>query len=717
LHLGNWHVLKVWLLSASCIYLIFASVIASAVNLQDVDFSTLPNSKTELRFSFDGIPPEPRSYSIEKPARIALDFDGVSSQLDFKYYDLNLDNANNLTVLESGGRTRVIINLTRLEPYKTKVRDNLLIVSLGQEPNSAVNQGNNVLLSGDQNAANADQDNNTQPTFIAQSSKSDENSVRAINFERGVEGEGKIVVSLSNSRIQANMRKEGSKIHIKFTDTDLPNDLIRRMDVVDFATPIKLIDATKESDGALIVVQPHGEYEHLAYQTNSTYTVSVKPLSAEAAALKKKKSFAYTGEKLSLNFQDIEVRAVLQLIADFTELNLVASDTVGGRITLRLQNVPWDQALDLILKTKGLARREVGNVLLVAPADEIAARERIELEANKQVEALAPLQSEFFTIKYAAATDIQAFLTAEGSQISSERGFVVLDARTNTLLIQDTASKLEEIREIISELDIPVRQVLIEARVVVASSNISDEFGVRWGGLGLGSRGPSFVGGNAGQLSDNIEEISQGDDIELDFGAGGGSYVVDFGSIDSQATRGTVGLLGNDGLLELELSAIEAEGKAEVISTPKVLTADAQEAEIMSGRRVPIRIATSSGATAVSFVDAVLGLTVTPHITPDNRILMDLNLTQDSIAEFAVSGDPVIDVNQIQTHVLVSNGDTIVLGGVFRTTDSNQVFKTPFFGDLPIIGRLFRNTTSRHEKQELLVFITPKIVEDLFINN
>lgn len=701
--------LRFGLTAVSFFLMLLGTGIASAVNLNNLDFASLPGGKVELRFSFDGTPPDPRGYSIEKPARIALDLDGVSSSLSAKYHELGLGNARNLTVIESGGRTRIIISLTELEAYQTETRENELVVLLGA---GAVEDGTaSTAQAAGGSAAAVDS--------ASAGSASVGKVVSNVDFQRGVEGEGKIIVSLSDAHTQVNMKKEGDRILVKFAGANLPDELVRRLDVVDFATPVKLIDATNESDGAVISIQPYGEYEHLAYQTDGTYIVSIKPLSADAVEKKKKKAFSYTGEKLSLNFQDIDVRAVLQLIADFTELNLVASDTVGGKITLRLQNVPWDQALDLILKTKGLAKRKVGNVMLVAPADEIAARERLELEANKQVAALAPLQSEFFTIKYASANDIKEFLTASGSKISSERGAVVLDSRTNTLLIQDTSSKLEEIREIIGELDIPVRQVLIEARVVVASSNISDEFGVRWGGMGLNDSVTSLAAGDAGQLMAQIEDLTDpdSDGVEFDFGASGGSYVVDFGATDPQATQGTIGFLGSDGLLELELSAIEAEGEAEVISTPKVLTADSQEAEILSGRKIPIRIATSSGATAVSYIEAVLGLTVTPHITPDNRILMDLEVTQDSIAEFAVSGDPVIDINQIQTHVLVGNGDTIVLGGVFRTVDSEQVFKTPFFGDLPIVGRLFRKTTSRNEKQELLVFITPKIVEDLLANN
>ena len=665
-----------------------------SAQLNSVDYSSLPGDKVELRFGFDGTPPEPKGYNIEKPARIALDLDGVSSSLKSKYHELGLGNARNLTVIEAGNRTRLIISLTQLEPYVTSIRDNQLYITIGKNVESAVQTA----------------------TVSMPVSASSKGQISSVDFERGIEGEGKVVITLSDPRISINMKKEGDRINLKLLGIRLSDDLVRRLDVVDFATPVQQVDATNESDGALISIKPYGEYEHLAYQTDNTYIVSVKPLSADDVEKKKKKAFSYTGEKLSLNFQDIEVRAVLQLIADFTELNLVASDTVGGKITLRLQNVPWDQALDLILKTKGLDKRKIGNVMLVAPADEIAAREKLELEANRQVSALAPLQSEFFTIKYAAAADIQKFLTAEGSKINSERGAVVLDSRTNTLLIQDTAQNLSEIREIIARLDVPVRQVLIEARVVVASSNISDELGVRWGGLGFeGGRSLNHLSGSVDAGVSAIDSLANSDDGSFEI-AWPDAYVVDFGVTDPNASSMAVGLL-NNGMLQVELSAIEAEGQAEVISTPKILTADAQEAVILSGKKIPIRVATSSGATAVSYIEAVLGLTVTPHITPDNRILMDLKLTQDSVAEFSQLGDPIIDINQITTHVLVGNGDTIVLGGVFRTQDAKQVFKTPFFGDLPIIGRFFRKTTQRNDKQELLVFITPKIVQDLLSSN
>ncbi len=681
---------------------LFVGTVLQAAKLESVDFSSLPGDKVELRFGFDTAPPTPKGYNIEKPARIALDLEGVTSSLKTKYHELGLGNARNLTVIEAKDRTRLIINLTHLEAYRTEVRDTTLYVILGESGGSM----QTAAVSGDAKKKKV------EAAPVAS------NQIQDVDFQRGADGEGKIIVTLPDPHAQVDMRKEGDKIHVNIKDVRLPDELVRRLDVVDFATPVKEIDATNQSEGAFIVIKPTGEYEYLAYQTDNTYIVSVKPLSAADAEKRKKKAFAYTGEKLSLNFQDIEVRQVLQLIADFTELNLVASDTVGGRITLRLQNVPWDQAMDLILKTKGLDKRKVGNVLLIAPAEEIAAREKLELEANKQVEALAPLQSEFFNIKYASAADIKEFLSSKDSAITTERGSVVLDSRTNTLLIQDTAAKLAEIREIIAEIDLPIRQVLIEARVVVASSNLSDELGVRWGGSGFqfNSNGTNILTGSADQAMTQFENLGDGDPVEFNFGPAGGSYLVDMGVTDTQASSMTLGFVGRDGLLEVELSALEAEGQAEVISTPKVLTSDSQEAKIVSGKKVPVQTV-QNGTVSITYVEAALGLTVTPHITPDNRVLLDLDVTQDSISGEGAGGNPILDINQVNTQVLVTNGETIVLGGVFITSDLDQKFQTPFFGDLPVIGRFFRKTVNSSEKQELLVFITPKIINDVLATN
>jgi type IV pilus assembly protein PilQ len=447
----------------------------------------------------------------------------------------------------------------------------------------------------------------------------------------------------------------------------------------------------------------------MAYQTDQQFTISVKPISTAELERKRKEKFQYTGEKLSLNFQDIEVRSVLQLIADFTELNLVASDTVRGRITLRLQNVPWDQALDLILKTKGLDKRKVGNVMLVAPADEIAAREKLELESQRQVKELAPLRTEYLTVNYAKASEVAELVTTSG--FLSERGSITVDERTNVLLIQDTSANIDEVRFMLEQLDIPVRQVMIEARIVVARSDAAEELGVQWGiahyevgddpGTGV------LIQGNRGGLTEALD-----DPRSIEFGDN--SLSVDLGVAGDQVSRIALGVFdfGEYGLVDLELSALESDGRADIVSTPKVLTADQQTAKIQSGTEVPYQEASSSGATSTSFKEAVLSLEVTPQITPDGRIIMDLKVNQDSVGEI-FNNVPSIDTNEIETSVVVDNGQTVVLGGVFRSEDVESVVKTPFLGDLPVLGRLFRRSTKSSEKAELLVFITPRIVNDV----
>jgi type IV pilus assembly protein PilQ len=488
----------------------------------------------------------------------------------------------------------------------------------------------------------------------------------------------------------------------------------RRLDVVDFATPVKFIDANMEGTNTVIYIEPEGQYDYLAYQADSVLAINVKPITKAEKEKIAKSEFPYSGEKLSLNFQNIEVRAVLQLIADFTGQNLVASDTVDGGITLRLQNVPWDQALDLVLKTKGLAKRQMGNVLLVAPAEEIAAREKIELEAVKQVEELAPLLSEYVQLRYAKATDIASLLTSE-SGLMSARGTAVVDERTNTLLMKDTGDNLDKIREAIALLDVPVRQVLIEARIVIANTSVGEKLGIRWGGAGQQASGDSYINfaGSQNNLSESNQILTGAvtrndgrDNISFP-----DAYVVDLGVSDVGASSLAVGIQTFDYLLDLELSAVETDGNAEIVSQPRVITADGQTASIQSGTEIPYQEASSSGATSVSFKSAVLKLEVTPQITPDDRIIMDLKINQDSIGEVTAAG-PTIDTNALETQVLVENGETIVLGGIFRSEETFATTKTPFFGDIPLLGVLFRRTEHVESKAELLVFITPRLVKD-----
>lgn len=676
--------------------------VASAATLKDISYASLPGNRLEVRLSFDGTPPEVKGYSIEKPARIALDLLGANSGLSSKYHNLGTGNARSVTVVEAKDRTRLIVNMIQLQGYETEVQGNDLILLLGAETSGAVTA----------QAATTD----GAATVATAAAASREAAVRSVDFRRGSQGEGQINISLSSSSIPVDVREEGGRVIARFVGAELPKDLHRRLDVTDFATPVKYIDTRNDGQSTIMSVEADGNWEYLAYQADNLFTINIKPVTQVEAAKRKKDAFQYTGEKLSLSFQDIEVRSVLQLVADFTSLNLVASDTVTGRITLRLQNVPWDQALDLILKTKGLDKRQVGNVLLVAPADEIAAREQLELESQKKIEALAPLRTEYVRINYARAADLEKLIKAEGSLLSS-RGSIAIDERTNTLIIQDTDRKLEEIREVIQILDIQVQQVLIEARVVIATTDVAKEMGVRWGGTQFqGSR--LFGEGRTLAFSgrnDNIYNVAEGTiedgvftyDIDRPQDA-----VVDFGVASDNASRLSIGLIDRNGVLDLELSALDAEGRAELVATPKVLTADQQPAVIASGQQVAYQEATSSGATSVKFINAELRLEVTPAITPEGKVIMRIKVNNDAVALTSTSDIPVIDTNRVETAVVVADGETVVLGGIFQENTTKQVLKTPFLGDLPWIGRLFRKDVNTNDKQELLIFITPRLIKD-----
>lgn len=669
---------------------------ASALQLTSVESAAMAGDSIEIKLGFDSTPPEPTGYTIENPARIALDLQGVSNGMKDKYHNLGSGNARTLTVMGTPDRTRLIINMSSLTGYSTRVVGNNLLVTVG-----GAQQGKPAAMTAPKAAA---------PMPAARAGGP---SIEEIDFHRGDSGEGLVAIKLSDPNAPMDLREESGKIVVDFVGVNLPDNLRRRLDVLDFATPVKLIDATREGKNSKIAIEAKGDYEYMAYQTDNFFTISVKPVSGAELERKKKERFQYTGEKLSLNFQDIEVRSVLQLIADFTELNLVASDTVGGRITLRLQNVPWDQALDLILKTKGLDKRKVGNVLLVAPADEIAAREKLELESLKQVQELAPTKTEYITVNYAKAEELAKLLTKE-SGFLTDRGSVAVDTRTNTLIVQETIGKIDEIRYMLEQLDIPVRQVLIEARIVIARTNVGEELGVRWNVMQTGSYKEDFdniyLGGTGAGIEENVESLTQ----DNEFTISNNTVALDFGISGGDASSLALGVFDDKGLLDVELSALESEGKADIVSTPKVLTADQQKARVASGTEIPYQEASSSGATTTAFKEAVLSLEATPQITPDGRIIMDLKINQDSIGDIDTASDiPVIDTNEVITSVIVDNGQTVVLGGVFRSEEIKSTAKTPFLGDLPVLGRLFRKNVTTQEKAELLVFITPKIVSDV----
>ena len=668
------------------------SGLANAVTLEDVSFSSLPGERLEVTLKFDGAPPEPSGYTIERPARIAVDLRDTTSGLDSRSVPLGSGNAQSMTVVETKDRTRLIFNLVELVPYETVRAGNSLVMTIGGQA-----QGGMV-------ASSSTSEPRSSSTAEAMSS----DSLAGVDFRRGKDGEGRVLVDLGSSSTPVDLTERAGKIRLTMDGINVPADLRRRLDVTDFATPVTRIDTFVEGGNAVVEITPEGNYDYIAYQSGSQFTVSVEELSREEAESRREEKFPYTGDKLSLNFQDIEVRSVLQLIADFTGLNLVASDTVGGSITLRLQNVPWDQALDLILKTKGLDKRQIGNVLLVAPADEIAAREKLELETSKQIAELAPVRLDIVQVNYAKAADIVA-LIKEDEELISDRGFVSSDVRTNTISVRETAEKLEEIRRLVSTWDVPVRQVSIEARIVRAQTNVAENLGVRWGGAAYDVSGDNVftVGGSQGSLQE-ARDAAAGNSNTISFP---GALAVDLGVSGEGTSSFAIGWGSDNFLVDLELSALESDGQAEVVSQPRVVTADRQTASIKSGEEIPYQEATSSGATNIEFKEAVLSLEVTPQITPDDKIIMDLVVNQDSRGE-VTAGIPSINTNSVTTQVLVGNGETVVLGGIFQSEVATQTTKTPFLGDIPYLGRIFKRTEHLDERSELLIFITPKIIKN-----
>ncbi|MDQ3581205.1 MAG: type IV pilus secretin PilQ [Pseudomonadota bacterium] len=674
---------------------------AAVLTLDEVSFTTLPGNEVQVRLGLSGPPGKPpRAFTIDNPARIALDFADTGLNLADRHRAIGVGPAQSVTAVEAGGRTRVVLNLVRPVPYDLRVEGSAVVVTL----HSGGAMMPDVKSAATTPAAAGPRPAGPRPV----SARSARPGIEDVDFRRGEAGEGRVIVLLSESGLVSNIREEGGQIIIDFPGAALPERLDRRLDVLDFATPVKEVDTFPHEGGARMVITPSGHYEHLAYQSDKVLTVDVKPLTKEEEQALKKEKLGYTGEKLSLNFQDIEVRAVLQLIADFTGLNLVASDTVAGNVTLRLKNVPWDQALEIVLKSKGLGMRQAGNVMMVAPQEEFAAREKLELESQKQIAELAPLKTEFIEVNYAKAADVATLLKTEDSKLLSERGNVSVDQRTNTLLVQETAEKLAEMRKVITTLDVPVRQVLIESRIVIANQDFSRELGVKFG-----------YSKNSGLSTDNFGVVVGGTQPgDTDFGAGTAfttddleNFIVD---LPAATPAGAIGLaVGKIGsyLLQLELSALQAEGRGEVVSSPRVITTDQKEAVIEQGSEIPYVSQTSSGATDIEFKKAVLSLRVTPHITPDNRINMSIQVNKDAVGQ-VFNNVPSIDTRNVTTEVLVDNGETVVLGGIYEHSNRNDVRRVPFFGELPYFGTLFRNTANSRNKDELLIFVTPKVMKE-----
>ena len=689
-------IIRTLMLSSMFILVLLYQSNVLAASLDNIDYSSLPGDRVQLNLTFsEPLTAEPVNFTIDNPARIAIDLPDVTLNIDERSQTIGVGDVLGLVAVEAGGRTRVVVNLLQSAPYELALQGQSLIVTIGGGPAPVLSQS-------------------AAPSVAPSAAPGREvPMIEDIDFRRGEAGEGRVIITLSDPSASINMGEEAGTILVDFISVALPSDLDRRLDVIDFATPVSVIDTSSSARGTrMMITTVNDQYDHLAYQSGNVFTVEVTPLTPEEQLELQRTEFGFTGEKLSLNFQDIEVRAVLQLIADFTGLNMVASDTVTGNVTLRLRNVPWDQALDIILKSKGLGMRQAGNVMMIGPVEEIAARERLELESQRQVEELSPLRTEFIQVNYAKASDFAALIQTGETSLLSDRGSVSIDERTNTLIVQDVATSLEEIRELIARLDIPVRQVMIESRIVNADENFTSDLGVQFGyskhtnqaaqangelfgAIGGGIAGNTDFGGTTAFNTNGIENLM------VDLPVPGATSTFDL----------AVGKIGSY-LLQLELSALLAEGRGEDIASPKVITANQSEALIEQGVEIPFQQATSSGATSVQFQKAVLALRVTPQITPDNRVLLDLDVSQDTRGSPDVLGVPPINTRNVTTQVLVDDGETVVLGGIYNQIDRNSLDRVPFFSNLPYLGFLFKKNRVEQTKRELLIFVTPKILKE-----
>ena len=675
----------------------------SARALVGLDYSVMTGNTVQIVFTFDDTAVAPRTFTIDEPARIALDFADTDNKLEQRSMQVGIGSMQSIVTAAAKNRTRVVLNLSQKADYTTSVSGNQVTLTIAGG-DQAVLPVANTTASGTTAGLTE-----SSPAVSAVAK-----GVTNIDFKRGPNGEGRVIIDLTTTSISTDVWRENNVIHIEMIGSQLPSELQRRMDVSDFATPISFIDSIQEGSNIHMIISSLGDFEHLAYQTDRVYTIEVAPISKEDEEKKKKAKFGFTGERLSLNFQDIEVRSVLQLLADFTGLNLVVSDSVEGNLTLRLKNVPWDQAMDIILKTKGLDQRKAGNVILIAPTDEIAAREKLELEARKQVEELERLRTEFIKVNYARASDIADLLKLTDNAILSPRGSVSVDERTNTLLIKDTNSSLTNVRILLAELDIAVRQVLIESRVVIANDDFSKELGVRFG-ISASSGGSGSIVGNGDQNAITSGSLAGAGAIANGIAPGADSLNV---NLPVQNPAGSFALalaklpLGT--LLEMELSAAQIEGRGEVVSSPRVITADSHTARIEQGVEIPY-LELDDGDATLKFRKAVLSLEVTPQITPDDRIIMDLDVHKDNVGEEVSFGRglsaPSIDTREVQSQLLVDNGQTVVLGGIYETVQAHQVTRVPFFSDLPLVGFLFKSTKDVDDRTELLIFVTPKILQ------
>ena len=701
------------LAQAALLLFLSAGVNAQEGNrLQDIQVQSLPGQRVELKLIMSDTAPEPLAFTIENPARIALDLPDTALGLTSRRRDVNLGPLNTILTAEANGRTRVVLNLGSMVEYKTVRSGNTVTITLGDDDDYSA--GSTQFTS-----APTSEDR----SYAAPGSR----AISSVDFRRTRDGGGRVVVNLTDPSTPVDIRQEGGRVVAVFKDTSLPAELMRRLDVMDFATPVTTFDTLRTNLDTRIVISADGKYEQLAYQSDNEFTIEINPApettDTESSLFSEDKE--YEGQRLTLNFQDIETRAVLQLLAETSGKNIVVSDTVQGNVTLRLRNVPWDQALDIVMTTKGLDMRQNGNVIMVAPAEEIAARETADLEAQLAISELEPMYSEFLQVNYAKASDLADLITGAGSGNSmlSDRGSLGVDDRTNTLLVQDTAERLQDVRRMVRTLDVPIKQVLIESRIVVVNDDFARDLGIRLGVTtnNIGDRPLLVTTGTGVGANDYLASIteSQNDptgDTPITFPGLSDRYNVNL-PIGDAAGRFSLALLKSDVLIDLELSALEAEGRGEIVSTPRVITANQSEATIKQGVEIPYQQSASSGATTIQFKEAVLELVVTPQITPDNNIIMDLRVSKDNVGEIISTGGlggtvPSIDTRSVETQVLVADGQTVVLGGIYETERRETIKKVPILGDIPLVGALFRSKQRIDNKAELLIFVTPRILEE-----
>ena len=679
-----------------------ANVQAAANSIQHIDYVVQPGGKVVLKISMkEPLQAVPAGFTINNPPRIALDIPNTANAYGKNLLSVNEGVLRNMNIVEAGNRTRLVLNLTKPASYDTRIENNNLLITL--QPSEIATASSNITT-----------------RFAQATDTNQKHAIRDIDFRRGKNGEGKIIVDLSDTNTGIDIHKQGKTLVIDFVSVNLPSNLERRLDVTDFGTPVQSVDTFSQGKNARIVIEPKGDWEHSAYQTDRQFILEIKPVAEDPSKQANGSKPKYKGEKLSLNFQNVEIRSVLQVIADFTGLNIITSDTVSGNLTLRLKDVPWDQALDIILQSKGLAKRENGSVILIAPSDELATKEKLELEAKQQISELEQTQTESFQLKFQKAPILQKMLTDEKNKLLTKRGTAMLDERTNTVFVHDTPSKLDEIRKLVNQIDVPIRQVLIESRIVEVSDAFNKKLGARLGFLDFQTRpqqgNTSGYNANIGPRLEATTYMTgqytavptlQQDGLNVNLAAANvGGFQP--GALALSIFSGTA-----LGFLNLEISALQADGKGKLLSNPRVVTSDQTEASIESGTEIPYLTASSSGATTVQFKKAVLSLKVKPQITPDDNVIMDIKVNKDAPDyEHVTAGVPPLLTKQITTQVLVENGGTVVIGGIYTSIDNNTVTKVPFFGDIPVVGHLFKNRVAQNEKTELLIFVTPKILKD-----